>query len=96
MFPKSFVKITKVLILLTDWKTRYILNEKFPFMTLSFMTRLGQKRGFSHHNILSLRGSTESVNFFPPNAGLVKPLKKKKKEKEKKRFLSVSMKRSPC
>ena len=87
MFPETFVKVTNVLILLTDWKTRYILNEKFSFMT-SFMTRLGEKNGFSHHNILYLRGITESVNFFSPNAGLVKPLKKTA-------FFIVSMKRSP-
>jgi hypothetical protein len=58
-------------------------------MTLSFMTRLGEKNGFSHYNILFLLGITESANFFPPNAGLVKPLKRN-------RFLSVSMKRGPC
>jgi hypothetical protein len=95
---QSVVKITKVLILLIDCKTRYILNEKFTFMTLSFMTRLGEKNGFSHHNILCLRGITESVNFFPTNAGLVKPLQKEPPPPppKKNRFVSVSMKRSPC
>jgi len=42
--PKNFVKITK--ILLTDWKTTYILNEKLPLMTLSFTTRLGRNMDF--------------------------------------------------
>jgi len=43
---REFCKITKVLILLRDWKNRHILNEKFPSMALSFMTRLGEKMDF--------------------------------------------------
>jgi hypothetical protein len=42
-------------------------------MALSFMTKLEEKNGFLHHNIISLRGITESINFFSPNAGLVTP-----------------------